>query len=146
MSFESIPEETSALEQSPFKDVYFQTIKNRVERLQEQGELPEEYVKGVLERAGYVEGPFENEGDAEEKGREFLSAVEPIAEFMRGLNNAETHLLNFSGDINIAMETLETKVDISEEKKIKISDDLQAIRNQVDNYLNKIKAARAQIV
>jgi hypothetical protein len=139
-------EEVEESEESPFKHAYFHAIRDRVVELQEKGELPEEFVKGVLERAAYVEGPFENEEDAEEKGLKFLEAIEPIAEFMRGLNNAEMHLLTFSGDIDLALETLKTKVDISEEKKKKTLDNLQVIRDQIDDHLERIRSARAQIV
>jgi hypothetical protein len=132
-------------ESSP-KEIYFNTIKRRVEELRGNGQIPDAYANGVLERAGHVEGPFANTGEATEMARLFLTAIEPIAQYCSKLRDAETQLLTLAADIHITLENLSSRNDLSDAKKKELSSNLETFRSEIDQFLEKIKIAQSQVV
>lgn len=138
--------ESQAFEQniSP-KEAYFQIIKKRVQELQEMGELTDAFAERTLTGYALVEGPFKNNSDAEKKGLSSLEmSVEPMAVYIRQLNNAEIKLLSFSGDVIVALESLE-KTDLSKEEKLRVSKDVREIGVEIENFTEKIRTARSLI-
>ena len=139
MNFESTP----AQERQP-KDIYFDVIKTRVEQLLKEGKIPEEYAAGLLERAGYVEGPFDSVEDATKKGGKFLETINPIIEFGNELNLAEEKLNSYLEHINQAKRIAE-EINLPEEKKSEILKNLQKNKEEVQEFLERIAKARSQI-
>ena len=139
MGFESTPAQETQL-----KDTYFNVIKTGVEKLLVEGKIPEEYAAGLLERVGYVEGPFDSVEDATKKGEEFLETIGPIVEFGNQLNLAEKKLNSYSEYINQA-EKLANELNLPEEKKSEILKNLQKNKEEVQEFLERIARARSQI-
>ena len=128
-------------ETSP-RDVFFQTVKKRVQKLQDDGWLPKGYANGLLERAGYIDGPFDDINDAQQSGVRFLeSSAEPVAQLMRQLNSAEITLLKLSGDIALALENLDRAV-VSPKKKAEVSSGILSIDTEINNFVSRIQKLR----
>lgn len=139
MGFESGPANELKL-----KDVYFNLIKEGVDQLLQAGKIPEEYAADLIEKAGYVEGPFDSVEDATKSGEKFLEIIQPIVEFGNQLNLAEEKLNGYTVDIEEA-EKLAKELNISEEKRAEILLNLQANKKEVSEFIERIAKARSQI-
>ncbi len=140
------PEQPQTPEANPNKDAFFQTVSERLQQLNANGNLPEAYVAGVLERAGLIEGPFNSAEDAQAKAAEYLKSVEPVAEFMRRLNTIEIKILASTGEIELAIADLDKITDMGDEEKKTILNTLELVRDQFDAHLRSIQVARTRIV
>ncbi len=129
-------------EQSP-KDVYFQTIKYKVDALLSQGRLTEAYVAGVLERAGYVEGPFEDDAAARDSAEQFLSTVETVAAFIDKLNMAEMQCVAFAGEVELMKNEVSQKEGLAEGKKRQELEKLDQLSADIDTFVQRLQLARS---
>ncbi len=137
--------ESSPIEEHNPKEVYFHTIKSRVDSLLSEGRLTDVYAAGVIERAGYVEGPFEDASAAEESAQGFLTAIETMAAFIDKLNLTEIQLVALSGDVELRKEEIAQREDFSEDKKRHVLEDLQGFTTEIDSFVKKVQAARSNI-
>ncbi len=138
-------ESQQSSERSP-KDVYLETIKQRLAVLTSDNSIPQAFADGVIERVEMVEGPFEGTSHAEKVAKELIvSVVEPIVLFCRNLNNVEMQFLAIEGEVDMAIASVEkSKGKISNADKVLI--DLREVKDGVAGFLEKIRQTRAGVV
>jgi hypothetical protein len=132
-------------ERSP-KEVFFNIVKERLEEMKRRGQLPDVYADGVIERAGYIEGPFTGASEAVAKAEEYLRVVEPVADFYSHLNITESHILALSADVNLMVARSSERNELDEAKRQVITQKLEAFNQEISDFADKIKVIRSQIV
>ena len=122
-------------------EIFFSKVKERVDELVEKGSIGEEYARGVLERAGYIETNFSD--DLEEDARKYLEgSVERIAKFNERIQQETEEVRNVIDRSRARLGVLGVGEGISEKKRVAIEeilDDLEGYGEEVDSFVERLK-------